>query len=156
MNRDLYRDEDYRLLKLINHTGEAVFKVRKKELEKYGLSPRQTAVLFAIKNVSDKATSAEIARFLFREHHTVSGILNRMEKDGLVRKVKDPDRKGVTRIVLTDKGEQAYRESSKRDALHEIASSISEEEQEQLSLSLNKIRDAAFMKLGMHNKPPFP
>ena len=156
MDRPVDEDQDYRLLKLVNHTGEAVFKVRKKELSRYGLPPRQASVLFAIQTLGEKGTSAEIAHFLFREHHSVSGILKRMEKDGLVKRVKDPGGGNLRRIVLTDKGQQAYYQSSKREALHEIMSSVSEEERQQLHSCLEKIRDAAFRKLGLDHKPPFP
>ena len=156
MDKPVYEDRDYRLLKLITHTGDAVFRARKNELNEYGLSPRQAAVVVAIQAIGEKATSAEIARWLYREHHTVSGILNRMEKDGLVKKVRNRGGKKLTRIVLTEKGRQAYNQSSKIEALHEIMSFISDEERQQLKACLEKIRDAAFKKIGMNHKPPFP
>jgi len=53
----------------------------------------QAAVLFVVRNMKTAATPAEISRRLFREPHTVSELIKRMEKQGLVRKKKDLEKK---------------------------------------------------------------
>ena len=156
MDNSLLDDQNYRLLKLMRNTNDAAIKVRKKELSKFGLLPRQAAVLFAIKALGEKVTATEIAHFLFREHHTITGIVSRMEKDGLVKRIRAPGGKNLTRIILTDKGEQAYHQSIKREATNEIMSTISEEERQQLKACLEKIQDAALRQLGINQKPTFP
>lgn len=47
----------------------------------------------------------------------MSGLLDRMEKQGLVRKVNDLERKNPIRVAVTEKGEEAYR-SLKADGGH--------------------------------------
>ena len=104
-----------------------MYKARTRELFQYGITPAEAAVLVIVQAIGEKATPAEISRWLFREPHSISGLLARMEKQGLVRKVKDLDRKNLVRVVITEKGQQAYQQSTKRESIHRIMSSLSEE-----------------------------
>jgi DNA-binding MarR family transcriptional regulator len=79
-----------------------------------------------------------------------------MEKEGLVRKTKDLERKNLIRVSLTEKGQQAYYQSSRLESVHRIMSSLSEEERQQLSSCLETLRDRALKELGMEQRPPFP
>ena len=156
MGNPSFRDQDYSLLKLVNQTGELIVKIRERELKQYGISPRQAATLFAMQSIGSEATPAKISRWLLREPHTVSGILSRMEKQGLIKKAKNLDRKNMVRVMLTRKGRRAYHQSSKRDSIHWLASSLSEEERQQLRSCLETLRDRAFKELGIDRKPLFP
>ena len=73
-----------------------------------------------------------------------------MEKDGLVERVKDLDRKNLVRISITEKGHQAYRESTRREPIHRILLSLSEDERRQLKSLLLKLRDTALEEI-RHN-----
>jgi DNA-binding MarR family transcriptional regulator len=148
-------DQDYNLWILLAQTRDAILKARQKELDQYGISTSQAAVLFVIQAIGDRATPAEISRWLFREPHSVSTLLSRMEKQGLVRKVKDLDRKNLVRVVITEKGREAYYQSTKRESIRGIMSSLSEEERQQLTSSLRKLRDEA-LKRAVSLKPPVP
>jgi len=149
------RDQDYELWVLLAQTRELMYKARQKELAQYNISPQQSAVLFIIKALGDEVTPAEIARYLLREHHSVSELLKRMEKDGLVSKIKDSAKKGRVKILLTQKGEQANKHSMKRKSIKEIISCLSDEERQQLQSSLKKLRDSA-LKLAVARELPFP
>jgi len=136
-------DRDYNLWVLLNQARDAVLKARQKELQRYNISASRAAAVFVIEAIGDKARPAEISRKLFREPHTISGLLSRMEKKGLVRRLKDLDKKNLIRVVLTKKGREAYHQSTKRESIHQIMSSLSEEQQQQLASSLQTLRDAA-------------
>ena len=136
-------DQDYRLWVLLNQVRDAVLKARQKELNQYNISASQAAVLLVIEAIGPKATPAEISRRVFRKPHSVSGILSRMEKKGLVRRLKDLDRKNLTRVVFTEKGREAYYQSTKRESIRQIMSSLPEEERKQLTSSLETLRDKA-------------
>jgi len=148
-------DKDYTLWGLLIQAKDMVFKAREKELRQYGISPEEAAVLFIVQSIGNQATPAEISRWLLRKPHTVSGILSRMEKKGLVRKTKDLDRENLVSVTLTEKGQQAYHQSTKIESIRQIMSSLSEDERQQLSSGLKKLRDRALKQLGM-NQPPFP
>ena len=149
-------DRDYELWVLLTQARAALSRARRKELHRHNITTRQSAVLFVIQAIGGKATPGEIARWLLREPHSISELLSRMEKDGLVRKIKGLDKKNVVRIVLTEKGRKAYDKSVVRESIHEIMSSLSEEERQQLRSCLQKLRDKALSLLAMEQVIPFP
>ena len=156
--RDVFSDSDYVAWYWLYHTRDAIYAARKKELQSIGVkTPIRAAVLFRVQALDNKATPSELSRWLFRKPHTISSLLARMEKEGLVRRTKDISRKGVIRVALTKKGEQVYYKAvRKSEALHEIISCLSENEQELLKEYLEKLRDQALRVFADHHKPLFP
>jgi DNA-binding MarR family transcriptional regulator len=67
-----------------------------------------------------------------------------------------PGKKTLQEITLTEKGKEAYRQSLKRESIHEILSCLSEEEREQLWSILKKLRDRALERLTSEVILPFP
>lgn len=130
--RHSHRDPDYNLWGLLSRTRDMIFKARAKEFASIGLTPRQASALLAIAAIGDKATPAEISRRLLREPHSVSGLLQRMERDGLVRQTNDLERKNLIRVNLTEKGQQALALSRSNECLHRIFSPLSAEQRQQL------------------------
>jgi len=152
----LSTDQNYNLWVLLRQTRDAMIKAREKELEKVGISSIQSAVLFTIKAINGNATPAEISRRLVREPHSVSGLLSRMEKQGLIRRLKDLPRRNMVRIVMTAKGEAVYRESTERRVVHEVMDGLTGDEQRQLWEHLERIRDKALKLAGIGHELPFP
>ena len=148
-------DQDYSLWVLLNQARDAVRKARQDEVKQYNISVSRAAVLSAIEVIGHQATPAEISRRLFRKSNSVSDLLSRMEKAGLVRQVKDLDRKNLVRVELTAKGREAYNQSTKRQSIHQIMSSLSEEERQQLISSLRTLRDKALKRLAL-GPPSWP
>ena len=97
----------------LSRTRDAIIRTRERELRQYNISCIQSTVMQIIQALGDKATPAEISRWAFRESQSVSELLNRMEKEGLVEKIKDLDRKNMVRAVLTERGLEAYRQVQK-------------------------------------------
>ena len=96
-------DQDFRLWVLLEQVTRALRKAREKELNEYGISAADAAVFSIIQATDKQATPAEISPWLLREPHSVSGLLSRMEKEGLVRRVKDWDKKNLVRIAMTER-----------------------------------------------------
>ncbi len=156
MTNSLSADEYFNLWVLLCQTKDIIFKVRQKELSQYGISPEQASVLFTIKVIGDRATPAEISRWLLRKQHTVTELLSRMEREGLVSKTKDLARKNMIRVTLTEKGQQAYSQSTGIESIYNIMSPLSEEQCQRLRPCLEGLRDRALKQLGIEQKPPFP
>ena len=146
----------YELWVLLHQTRDAVYKAREKELRPYTVSPEQVAVLNTVQAIGNAATPAEISRWLFRESHSVSGILSRMQKQGLVRRVKDLDKKNLVRVEITERGQQILSQSTKREVINRIMSTLSPQECQQLRSCLDKLLGKALMELGMERKLVFP
>ena len=140
---------------LLVRTRDTLCKARQKELEPYNIQLRQAAVLHALDSIGEKATAAQISRFLGRESHSVSELLNRMEKKGLVRRVRNLDQKNWRRVVLTEKGREFYIQAEKRETVENIMSSLTAEECEQLRILLQKVWDAAYEEVAKFDKKPY-
>jgi len=156
METNVATDGDFKLWVLLRQTCHAIITASGNELRQIGISSRQAAVLSIVKAITVPATPAEISRWLFRQPHTVSGLLNRMEKQGLVRKVNDLERKNMIRIVLTEKGEQAYQRSRGVKAIDKILSCLSPEERDSLRTYLETLRNKALGEIGNRYQLPFP
>ena len=146
----------YYLWVLFSQTRDAIVKVRERELQSYGISERHAQLLFIIKLIGRDATPAGIARWLFREPHSISEILNRMEKQGLIRKVKDLKRKNQVRIEITEKGEDQYRRSFIPRNIPDTFSKLSEGEQRQFVAILMKLRETAIEDISSRLEVPLP
>lgn len=149
-------DKDFSLWVLLRQAGHTVYQATEKELSQYGISPEEAGVLSIVGALDNKATPTEISRWLLRKPHTVSGILSRMEKKGLIRKTKDLVRKNLVRVTLTEKGQQAHYQSTKIESIGKIMSCLSEEEHQKLISCLKTLRDRALKQLGIDQEPPFP
>ena len=149
-------DEDYELWMLLAHTRYAVLKARSKELHRYHISTSQAGVLFILEAMDNNATVGQIARWTMREPHSVSSVLNRMKKQGLVKRVSDLQTRNPARFILTKKGRKAYYQAAKRDSIHQIISTLSQEERQQLRLCLQILRDKAVQIVRIEGVMPFP
>jgi len=145
-------EQDYLLYLLLRRTAHVMSKVRSRELIKHGLSTIQVGVLLIVYTMGDKTTPTEIARQMHREPHSISSLVRRMEKDGLVNRVRDLDRKNQIRVELTQEGLKAYYQSTNREAILSMFSSLSEEERKYLKSSLEKLRGKALKMLGANRK----
>ena len=149
-------DNDLLLWVLIQHTETLMLKARRKELAQIGISPSQVGVLTVAQLLGEKATPAELSRWLLREAQSISEILAKMEKDNLLKRVKNLKRKNMIRVVLTEKGLKALEKARNRKSLKKIVSSLSEEEREQLIGLLSTLRKRAFRSLSMRFRAPLP
>jgi len=156
MENSAHREEEYKLWWLLCQTRDATHAARTKELRQYGISSTEAGVLFILKSGHKNMTPAELARWLLRKPHSVTGLLSRMEKKGLVKKTKDLSRKNMIRVTITEKGEQAYSVSLKRDSLHAIMSSLTKESLQQIMSSLYILRASALEGTGWKEELPFP
>ena len=149
-------DQDYDLWVLLNQAQNLMMNARDIELTEYGTTAMQAAVLFITNAVGEETIPAEISRWLLRKPATISGLLDRMEKSGLVERVKDLPKKNLVRIRITEKGKQAYKQSLKRESLHKIMSCLSDEERQNLASMLVKLRNRATEVLRHKEEIPFP
>ncbi|MDY6892322.1 MAG: MarR family transcriptional regulator [Chloroflexota bacterium] len=140
---------------VLSQTWTAINKVAEAKLAKVGLTPEKATVLWACRDYPGPLIPAEIARLMFRENQTIAGLLNRMEKDGLVTRI--PKRKGqpYTEIKITDKGRELCDPGVEvyKSLMTNVMSDLSEEEQEQLQNSLRILRNKMLDELHLEIKP---
>jgi len=141
--------EGYKLFFLLHVTADAIHKLREIELKKYGISPQQSLALVCIYSLKNKATPAELSRWLYREPNSVTILLNRMDKLGLIKKKADTKRKNIIRLSLTKKGLIAYQSAVKLKNFHNIANILSKTKRKQLHSILQSIREEVFTRLNL-------
>jgi DNA-binding MarR family transcriptional regulator len=147
-----YSDEDHDLWMLLTHTRYAIYRSREKELQRYGVSPEQVGILFIVQALGDRATPSAISRFILRQPHTVSALIERMAEKGFVRKLHDLDKKNLVRVSLTEKGKKIYGYSTNRGPIHRIMGVLSSTERVQLKKLLKKLHTQARKEIGLEKE----
>lgn len=144
----LVPDEFFWLWVLIAQTKDAILRARERDYARYGISNERRAVLFLIDNNGGCSTPSEIARSLFRELHSITELLKRMEGDGLVVRRKGTGRAKVE-VELTEKGKDVFAQSRYNETDQRIFTVLSRSERESLAASLWKLRNKTFHDLGL-------
>ena len=71
----------------------------------YNITSEQYDVLASVKYLSDRVNITDIATWLRRSTNSISMLVDRMVKAGLVRRVRDKTDRRVVYVTLTSKGE---------------------------------------------------
>ena len=150
MRNRLDLEESYDLWETLDSAYHAVLRARDQELREDGIMFTQCAVLARIKIAGDRANPSEIARRMSREPHSISQIIGRMEKSGLVRRVPDSSRNNKRiKIEITEKGEQIYQTAQQRESFNRIMSRLSPARRRRLLQLLREVRQSALLELGV-------
>jgi len=141
-------DEYFALWVMIAQTKDGLLRARQYDYARFNISNERRAVLWSIQNNGGKATPVEIARQLFRELHSVSEMLIRMEKEGLITREKAS---GKSRVVakLTPKGFEIFNQSLHNETDKRIFSVLTKKQRERLLWYLWKIRGQVLNELGI-------
>ena len=156
MKTNYATDEIYNLWTMLEQVNSGITLARDREMEPIGLSAIKASALFIIDSIGNEATPAEISRWILRRPHSVSGLLDRMERDGFIKKTKDLHKRNLVRVTITPKGRKAYNISLKRKTINQILASLTSSERQQLYGMLDKMRTKALKVAGVISKPPFP
>ena len=147
-------NESYELARLLMVTRDAIRKVRNRELMQYNVQSNRVSLLLAIDALKDKATPVAIGKYLLRERHSISELLSRAEKDGLVEKKWDLQRKNGVRVVLTPIGGEINKKSAERRSIHAVMAALSAKDAERLRSYLISLRDYTLKNLDLTSTVP--
>ena len=149
-------DREYDLWILISRVYHMIAKLRNVEMSKYGILPVQAYMLFIIQAMGNATTPAELSRFVYQQRNSVSDILKRMEKEGLITKEKKRDGNRRVLVKMTEKGQKVLQLSKQREHLHNIMSVLSEEKKRQLESLLEMLKDSAIEEFTSYRKTVLP
>jgi DNA-binding MarR family transcriptional regulator len=141
-------DEFFVLWILLAQAKDALSKARHRELEKFNINKERRAILWSIQNNGGKSTPVEISRLLLKELNSVSEMLKRMEKEGLVKRGKKSGKNSLV-VTLTRKGEEVFYQSKRNPADKKILSVLPKNRRERLAADLWAIRNQALHELGI-------
>jgi DNA-binding MarR family transcriptional regulator len=79
-----------------------------------GLEPQQHQILLAVRGLADRQgpTVGELAEHLIVRHHSVVGLIDRLEQHGLVERIRDDADRRQVRVILTPDGNSKLRRLS--------------------------------------------
>ena len=127
----------WRLMRMV---ARLLYQVRAEELEPHGITIRQAAMLAGIKALGAEATVVGIANYQMRDPSSVSNIIIRMERMGLVKRLVDPQNRRRVHVVMTRKGEGLYALSLAQAAIKRALSGLSEAQCDAMIQSLSILR----------------
>ncbi len=141
---------------LMAQAFEASYRATEVEIGRQGVTLAQFNILMLLDRSEVPLTPGQIASYVFREKHSVSAQLTRMQRAGYVRKTRSRDDQRVIEVRITARG-KAVLEPAKRAGLGHahrlVALCFSEEETRRLCDQLKTLRDCALQELGDEVRP---
>jgi DNA-binding MarR family transcriptional regulator len=119
-----------RLWFVTHRTRDALRSCEDRVFGEFGLTAEQYAVLAVMKVLGGSVRITDLARGLERTPNSVSMIVDRMVKAGLVKRARDRGDRRVVYVAATDKGENAFRPATKAglELVQTIMSPLSDED----------------------------
>jgi len=129
---------------------------RAMEMEPLPATLSQIDILMILRGSSVPLTPTQIASYIFRAQHSVSGLITRMERAGYVKKVRSKKDRRLVEVVMQPKGEELVSRalaSGFHYARRIVEASLTEEEIKRLDVPLKKLRDGALLEMGLTTRP---
>ena len=107
-----------------------------------GLTPSQADVIFTLGNTAGM-TFKEISEWTLITKGTLTGVVDRLERKDLVKRVASTDDRRSTRVVLTHQGEKVFEEQFPRQVryLQERFGRLSRSEKQEAERLLRRIKE---------------
>ena len=147
-------DPDINLLILLDRTSGIIGNAVELELKHLRITRPQVAIFAMLSRLNRPLTIDEMAKWTQKEFNSVSMLINRMEKKGLVKKIK----KGndlKTYVILTKNGSILYHTKVSERSVHLIFGKLTEQEKKSFISIITKLRNTTSDLLGLSYKPPF-
>jgi DNA-binding MarR family transcriptional regulator len=130
---------NFELWQLIGKVSHSILLSRQKELDKHNIPSSQAYVLRVVHELFSKATIHEVAKIIERRDSVIARQTVCLEKDGLIKRIKDNPRSNLFRLELTQKGLDMAEASSQSKVLDTIFLFLSKEDRNKLISILNRI-----------------
>jgi DNA-binding MarR family transcriptional regulator len=130
-----------RLWLLLRRVGDALDRCEDLVYSKYGLTTEQSGVLAAVKS-RGPLRPVELASILERSPNSMSMIVDRMVKAGLVRRTRDRKDRRAVLVSMTSKGREAIDPAVPAgwEFIHKIVSRLSDDDQSVLASMLETVK----------------
>jgi DNA-binding MarR family transcriptional regulator len=148
---------EYQTWFLLHEVDTGIQRSMENELKTFNVSVIATGLLYILKSSDEPVTLNELSGWLFRRPHSISELVSRMAKQGLVTKTADPQKKKGVRVSITPKGDEILTEyMAKMQVISRIMSSLSDEETQTLRACLEKMRKSVIEELVLGAQRRFP
>ena len=113
--------------------------VRQQELNEYNISTRHLRILRLIEGLGPEARLSEIAKIVQRKIDVVSRQTMTMEKDGLIKRLRDKPKSRLLRLELTEKGQKLLNSIHRSKGMNESLSILTEKERQEIYSALSRV-----------------
>lgn len=144
---------NYDLWTLFALTMETIARMRNIELAQYGITREQSLVIHLLNNSHGSSTLNQLAIAAMRQHNSMSTLVRRMARVGLVKRIKNPEDNQYT-ILLTEKGKKIFEEMPLA-SIEMTFATLSKEEKTLMYDYLDRLQLKARELMGLDYKPPF-
>jgi DNA-binding MarR family transcriptional regulator len=137
-------------------TYAALFKAIERSIQPTKVTLPQALALSTIRSGEGPMTPSRLAYYLTQETQSVTGLIDRMEKQGWVRRVRDLQDRRAIRLELTDAGLAKLEETAAPglETTTRMFSRLKPEEIEQLIALLGRVYLEAMEHLGRERPAP--
>ena len=101
-----------RLWLLLHRVRDALFLCEDSVFQEYGLTTEQFTLLAAVKGGGGSLRPSDLAFYMERSPNSVSMLVDRMVKAGLVKRTRDRKDRRVVNVTLTGKAEKAVEQAA--------------------------------------------
>ena len=113
------------------------------QLANYPLSRTEYILMTALKLHGGRMRPTDLSNHVFRAKHTISGLINSLEKKGLTRREIDGKDRRSLQVSLTTQGWELIEQIwlTRRDTARRAMSCFDEQEVERMKEDLNTLRE---------------
>lgn len=131
-------------LRLLALEGMIEQDVRRMLRDQFAVTLPQFDVLAELEHAGRPLTMSQLSDELVVSNGNVTGVVDRLERDGLVRRESAPDDRRVHRIGLTDEGAQRFARmaSAHEQLIAELFAGLTEAEIRSLQALLHKAKES--------------
>ena len=134
---------------LLRQVPNLVSRCEDQVFSKHGLTTERHAVLMAIRHIDDPVRPTDVARWLDLSVNSVSMIIDRMVRAGLVKRTRDRKDRRTVFLTATEKAEKAYVLASVAgwELIQEILAPLSDKDKRTFIKLLETLRDKTYVYL---------
>jgi DNA-binding MarR family transcriptional regulator len=138
--------DEHRLWVIFHQAYDILTRCEEDAVNGAGITNQQFLVLCLMQFMSEVFDSSiiitDLAHSLFRSVNSISTIIDRMEQNGLVNKVRDMEDRRAIRLEVTPKGKEIFSKAlvPSRSLTKQVFSVFTEDELETLFVLLKKLK----------------
>jgi DNA-binding MarR family transcriptional regulator len=127
---------------LLHRVRDALALCEDSMLAKYGITTEQFGVLASVRSRGGSLRPTDLASILERSPNSISMLVDRMVKAGLVKRTRDRVDRRVVNVALTDKGKKAVEPAvpASWEFIQKILSPVSDKDRHFLAALLETIK----------------
>jgi DNA-binding MarR family transcriptional regulator len=127
---------------LLHRVRDALALCEDSMLAKYGITTEQFGVLASVRSRGGSLRPTDLASILERSPNSISMLVDRMVKAGVVKRTRDRTDRRVVNVALTDKGKKAVEPAvpASWEFIQKILSPVSDKDRHSLAALLETVK----------------